>query len=60
MSHFISIRERERDKIEVKLRDESYSVYFKGVAEIKNPKQMRRLMEDLRRKGVEFRSSWLD
>ena len=39
-------------KIEVKLIDNTYTVYFKGKADINNPKEMEELKDDLRHKGV--------
>jgi len=48
------------DIIEVKLRDgDSFDAYFKKKARIKNKKEMRELITELRQKGVEFRPWWL-
>ncbi len=40
------------DIIKVKLMDNTYKVYFKGKANINNPKEMEELKEELRHKGV--------
>ena len=40
------------DFIKVKLMDNTYKVYFEGKANINNPKEMEKLKEDLRHKGV--------
>lgn len=58
---FISVRKCRDDseKIEVILRDESWQPYFKGTANLKSPREMKQLVEDLRNKGVTFPSGWL-
>ena len=40
------------DIIIVKLMDTTYKVYFKGKANINNPREMKELKEELRHKGV--------
>ena len=40
------------DMILVKLRDNTFKVYFEGKANINNLKEMRQLKDDLRQKGV--------
>lgn len=46
------------DVIEIRLKDITLNVYFKGIAHINNKKEMSRLIEDLRQKGVTFDISW--
>jgi len=43
---------RTGDIIKVKLVDNYFKIYFKGKANINNPKEMERLKEELRQKGV--------
>ena len=42
------------DEMEVRLRDSSFDTYFRAKVEIANKKQMKKLMDDLRAKGVNF------
>jgi hypothetical protein len=46
------------DTIEIRLKDITLNIYFKGVAHINSKKEMYRLVEDLRQKGVTFDTSW--
>lgn len=46
------------DKIQVKLMDNEYNVYYKAEAHIKNPVEMRKLGEELKLKGVSLRDTW--
>ena len=48
------------DTLEAKLRDAMGNYYYKGRALINSPKQMRVLMDDLKKKGISFRSDWFD
>jgi len=48
------------DTLEAKLRDAMGNYYYKGKALINNPKQMKILMSDLKRKGISFSSDWFD
>ncbi len=51
--HFKSIRlSGSGDVIKVKLIDTTFKVYFKSKANINNEKEMERLRQDLRDKGV--------
>ena len=40
------------DMILVKLRDNTYKIYFDGKANINNSKEMQQLKDDLKNKGV--------
>ncbi len=40
------------DLIIVRLRDNTYKIYFEGMANINNIKQMQQLKDDLKQKGV--------
>lgn len=46
------------DVIEVRLKDVTLTTYFRAEAHINNKKQMARLIEDLKQKGVTFDSDW--
>jgi len=48
------------DMIEVKLKDTSLMPYFKAVAHINNKKEMIKLFNDLKEKGVNIPTSWFD
>lgn len=48
------------DTLEVKIRDAMGNYYYKGRAVIAHKKQMKRLIDDLREKGVTFSSGWFD
>ena len=52
--------ENRGDTLEVKIRDNFGSYYFKAKALINHKKQMRQLIKDLRDKGVSFPSGWFD
>lgn len=46
------------DVIEVRLKDITLTVYFKQQAHINNEREMAKLIDDLREKGVVFPSRW--
>ena len=46
------------DIIEVRLKDITLNIYFKATAHISNRKEMAKLMEDLKQKGVTFEADW--
>ena len=46
------------DKIEVTLRDSSFNPYFKGKAGVKNKKELKQLIMDLKAKGVDLTPWW--
>lgn len=46
------------DKIEVRLMDNAYNTYFKMDAHLHHPKEMRKLIEELKVKGVKFEEEW--
>jgi len=48
------------DTLEAKLRDTMGNYYYKGRALINNPKQMKSLMSDLKKKSISFSSDWFD
>lgn len=48
------------DTLEARIRDYMGNYYFKGKALIRDEKQMRRLLEDLRAKGVVLPAGWFD
>lgn len=54
----ISVR-KENDTIEIKVRDSTYTPYFHGTARVNNRKEMRKLMEDLKNKGIELDSGFI-
>lgn len=60
-SHGITVKARkDSDKIEVIIRDESWTPYFKGSANLKSKKEMKQLLEDLKDKGVDLGiTKWL-
>lgn len=47
------------DMIEIKLMTSSFNTYFKTKAHIHNQREMAKLIEDLRMKGVRFKINWL-
>ena len=48
------------DLLEVKLLDNTLTVYFKCSAHINNKKEMKQLIDDLNEKGVSFKRGWFD
>ncbi len=53
--------ERNSDIIEVKLFDASYQLLVKSKARVKDKKQMEKLREELRYKGIKlFETGWFD
>ena len=52
------LKDSHGDKIEVRLVDNTYNTYFKAEAHINHPKEMKKLIDDLRLKGVKFNEDW--
>lgn len=51
------------DIIEVRIYDNTYRIFFKGKARLKDKKQMQELLEDLNSKGINISSNkvgWFD
>jgi len=48
------------DILEVKLSDTAYNPYFRAKVHIKNRKEMKQLIEDLKNKGVNLYPDWFD
>lgn len=48
------------DVLQVKLMDSNFNVYFEGRANINNPKEMAKLVQDLRMKGVKLPINWFE
>ena len=50
---------KSQDRVEVILRDQFYNPIYKGKAEVGNKTEMRKLIDDLKLKGVEFKEAWI-
>jgi len=46
------------DTLEVKLLDSSFTPYFKSSAHTSSNKEMEKLLQELKEKGVTFPSNW--
>ena len=48
------------DTLEVRLRDQTLTTYYRTIVNINDKKKMLQLLKDLKDKGVTFPNSWFD